>query len=170
MSRSGYTDDDDDPLASGRWRAQVKSAMRGKRGQSFLKELADAMDAMPVKELIAGELVDEEGSCCTIGVVCKARGIDVSKVDYDDPEQVGGAVGIAHQMAQEIEYYNDEWGSRYERVEIPRPEGLHPAAWHCDHRFQEIAESPAERWQRMRTWVQNHLIKAATDKRLTGKQ
>ena len=104
MSRSGYTDDNDDPLARGRWRAQVKSAIRGKRGQSFLQELATAMDAMPVKELIANQLIDAEGACCTIGVVCKSRGIDVSKVDPHEPWDVGRAVGIAHQMAQEIEY------------------------------------------------------------------
>ena len=34
MGRHGYTDDcDDDPLALGRWRAQVASSIRGKRGQ-----------------------------------------------------------------------------------------------------------------------------------------
>ena len=60
MSRSGYVDCDD-PLAAGRWSAQVKSAMRGKRGQAFLRELASAMDAMPVKELIADELINSEG-------------------------------------------------------------------------------------------------------------
>lgn len=52
MSRSGYTDDDDDPLATGRWRAQVRSAIRGKRGQAFLRELIAALDAMPEKALI----------------------------------------------------------------------------------------------------------------------
>lgn len=32
MSRSGYTDDNDDPLAHGRWRQAVKRALEGKRG------------------------------------------------------------------------------------------------------------------------------------------
>lgn len=128
MSRSGYTDDCDDPLQLGRWRAQVKSAIRGKRGQAFLSELADAMDAMPEKVLIANELINEEGDCCTIGVVCKSRGIDVSKIDHEEPEQVGAAVGIARQLAAEIEYENDEgWYGR--------------------------AESPEDRWKRMRNWV-----------------
>ena len=41
MSRSGYCDDygDDDPLALGRYRAQVNSAIRGKRGQALLRRL-----------------------------------------------------------------------------------------------------------------------------------
>ena len=55
MSRSGYCDDLD-PLDLGRWRAQVASAIRGKRGQKLLKELLTALDSMPKKELIANEL------------------------------------------------------------------------------------------------------------------
>ena len=135
MSRSGYTDDFDDGLAAGRWRAQVRSAIRGNRGQSFLRELLAALDAMPVKQLIAEELVTADGQCCTIGVVCKSRGIDVSRVDYEDPESVGKVVGIAHQMAAEIEYMNDECGP-----------------W--DHE-----ETSVERWQRMRNWVESQLVK-----------
>lgn len=136
MSRSGYVDDCDDPLALGRWRAQVKSAIRGKRGQAFLRELAEAMDAMPDKVLIADELINEEGDCCTIGVVCKSRGIDVSTIDCEDTERVGAAVGIARQLAAEIEYENDE-------------------GWH------ERSESPEQRWKRMRKWVDSQIIRSA---------
>lgn len=129
MSRHGYTDDNDDHLALGRWRAQVKSSIRGNRGQAFLRELADAMDAMPVKELILNELVTEDG-CCTIGVVCLKRGIDVSTIDPEDPNQVASAVGIARQMAMEIEYENDEGG---------------------------LKETDEQRWTRMRAWVQKSI-------------
>lgn len=133
MSRSGYVDDCDDDLMFGRWRAQVNNAIRGKRGQAFLKELAAAMDAMPEKILISDELIDEEGNCCAIGVVCKARGVDVSRVDYDDPDAVGNAVGIARQMAAEIEYHNDEYDDGH--------------------------ETPEHRWQRMRKWVESKIRK-----------
>lgn len=132
MSRSGYTDCDDDPLAIGRWRAQVASAIRGKRGQAFLRELVVALDAMPEKTLIANDLVTAEGDVCAIGAVCQARGLDVSKVDCDWPEDVAGAVGIAHQMVSEIEWENDEGG------------------------FHETDE---ERWSRMRRWAEARLLK-----------
>lgn len=147
MSRSGYVDDTDDALALGRWRAQVKSAIRGKRGQAFLRELAAAMDAMPQKALIKNELIDQDGDCCTIGVVCKLRGVPVEGVDYDDPESVGNLVGIAKQMAAEIEYENDECGDRYERVP-----GMQ--AW------KHVDETPEERWQRMRKWVESQIIQS----------
>ncbi len=145
MSRSGYIDDNDDALALGRWRAQVKSAIRGRRGQAFLRELASAMDAMPEKVLIKDELIDQDGDCCAIGVVCKLRGVPVADVDYSDPEFVGDLVGIAKQMAAEIEYENDECGDRYERVPGTQ-------AW------KHIDETPQERWQRMRKWVQSQII------------
>lgn len=144
MSRSGYVDDIDDDLAAGRWRAQVKSATRGKRGQAFLKELAAAMDAMPVKELIADELIDDEGQCCTIGVVCKARGVDVSKIDYEDPEQVGNAVNIARPLAAEIEYENDEY-QQWSRD--------------ADGKWIQDGETPAARWTRMRKFVESQITK-----------
>ena len=105
------------------------------------------MDAMPVKELIANQLIDAEGACCTIGVVCKSRGIDVSKVDPHEPWDVGRAVGIAHQMAQEIEYYNDEYGYSFEKVK-------------GTNRWERVEETPEQRWQRMRKWVSDRLVKS----------
>lgn len=154
MSRHGYSDDCEDYLAAGRWSAQVKSAIRGRRGQAFLKELAAAMDAMPVKELIAEQLIDEEGQCCTIGVVCKARGIDVSKVDPEEPEQVGATVGIARQMAAEIEYENDENHSGWRQVPCDKPP---ESQWHPGWRWVRVEETPSERWQRMRKWVESQI-------------
>ena len=132
MNRSNYIDDCDlDPLDLGRWRGQVAATIRGRRGQAFLRELAAAMDAMPEKVLIANELVDKEGDCCSIGVVCKARGIDVSEIDIECPNSVGEAVGISHQLAAEIEHLKDFWPD----------------------------ETPERRWQRMREWVDRHIAK-----------
>lgn len=136
MSRSGYVEDFDDNLVYGRWRAQVSSAIRGKRGQAFLKELAAAMDAMPVKRLISGELITESGEVCAIGSICKARGLETKNVDIYDSEAVGNLVGIARQLAAEIEYMNDEFGP-----------------------YKETAE---DRWTRMREWVQEQ-IKESND-------
>lgn len=132
MSRSGYSDDFGDPLELGRWRAQVMSAIRGKRGQAFLMELAEEMDLMPEKRLIDGNLIDEDGECCAIGVVCKSRGIDVEGIDPYDAEFVGGTVGVARQLAAEIVYMNDECGPYN-------------------------GETPEQRWLRMRVWVQRNL-------------
>lgn len=140
MNRSGYDyDGDDDPLANGRWRAQVASAIRGKRGQAFLRELAAAMDAMPVKELIESKLVDADGACCTLGVVCQSRGLDVTGWDVEDAHEIACKLGIAEQLVREIEAENDEF---YEMV--------------LGFRLGETVEM---RWQRMRAWVDKRIRK-----------
>jgi hypothetical protein len=131
MSRSGYSDECNG-WALIRWRGAVESAIKGKRGQKFLIELAEAMDAMPVKELIAHELV-EQGSYCALGVVGKKRGIDIESIDPEDSQTVAQQFGISNAMAQEIVFMNDE------------------AEWR--------EETPKQRWARMRHWVDTNIKK-----------
>lgn len=138
MSRSGYHDDCDDYWALIRWRGAVSSAMRGQRGQAFLREMLETLDAMPEKRLLAVTINTTEG-CCAIGSVTRARGIDTSDLDGLHPEDDYGdtaralakRVGIASAMAKEIVFMNDEgaWGD----------------------------ETPEQRWTRMRAWVVDHL-------------
>ena len=82
MSRSGYSYDiDHKDLAM--WRGQVASAIRGKRGQLFLRDMLAALDAMSEKRLITNELI-RDGEVCALGSVAVTRGLDVSDVDpYD---------------------------------------------------------------------------------------
>lgn len=131
MSRSGYSDDYDDQWALIRWRGAVTSAIRGKRGQKFLREMATALDALPDKILIAEEL-EQDGAVCALGSVGKARGIDMAKIDPEDWDTVSAAFGIPDALAREIMWENDEGNYRF--------------------------ESPAERWKRVRTWVQGKII------------
>lgn len=140
MSRSGYTDDCEN-LAM--WRGQVASAIRGKRGQKMLVDLAAAMDAMTEKELFTGRLV-ADGGYCSLGVVGAARGVDLAKVDlpededYFEPEGIADALDIAPQLAQEVMYVNDERGGQHRKV---------------DGHWQFVPETPNERWGRVRKWV-----------------
>ncbi len=135
MSRSGYSEDCDN-LAL--WRAAVARATNGKRGQAFLREMAAALDALPVRELIAGSLVRDNEHACALGAVALARGMDVSQleVDADDDEQmdgeaVGAAFGIARVLALEIAFENDD---------------------NC-----RSSETPEDRWKRVRAWVNEQL-------------
>lgn len=133
MSRSGYVDDNEDQWALIRYRGAVKSALKGARGQSFLRELIVAMDAMPIKELAQDQLKNASGSYCTLGVVGAARGIDLDALDPENIEGVAATFGLSDAMAREIVYQNDE------------------AAWR--------AETPAVRWERMRKWAGSWLSK-----------
>ncbi len=125
MSRSGYTDDYEQWQVN-LWRAAVGRAIAGKRGQALLCEMLEAFDAMPDKRLISEDLISD-GRVCALGAVGVKRGMDMSEIDPDDHEAVAAKFGIAHAMACELMYLNDEWGPR--------------------------AETPEQRFVRMRAWV-----------------
>jgi len=133
MSRSGYDESDCfDQWPWIMWRGTVASALRGKRGQAFLKEMLTALDALENKRLVAEALVAGT-EVCAMGAVAKARGIDMEMVDPEDPATVAGIFGIAGPMAQEIAYMNDEGGPH--------------------------KETPEHRYQRMRKWIESKIKK-----------
>jgi hypothetical protein len=142
MSRSGYCDDIDDNWSHICWRGAVASALRGKRGQAFLLELAAAMDAMPVKRLVTEEL-QADGEFCTLGVVGNARGLDMTVIDPDDAEVVADKLGLASAMVREIVYENDEYSGAYQ--------------WQSDGSRAFVRETPEQRWVRMRKWVDDQI-------------
>lgn len=129
MSRSGYVEVDemDDHRQMAMWRDQVASAIRGKRGQRLLRDLLSALDAMPQKRLIAYDLVSDDGEVCALGALGKARGMDLSGIEPEDPTEVATAFDIAEQLAREIVWWNDDAGS-----------------W---------SDTPEKRWTRVRAWV-----------------
>lgn len=136
MSRSGYTGDCEN-LAL--WRGAVSSAINGKRGQTFLRDLVESLDAMPEKRLITSALVTERG-CCAMGAVAVRREIDTSKVDPFEREDVARLFGIAPAMAAEIAFENDE----------------------ADF-YTGTSETPEQRWVRMRAWAAAGIINIGDD-------
>ena len=138
MGRSGYSEDCDGWELI-RWRGAVTSAIRGKRGQSFLREMLTALDALPQKRLIADQL-EEAGEVCAIGSVGKLRGMDMSKLDPDFPERIADAFGVSGALVQEIESINDDdfsWGGDL---------------------------TPEKRFEVVRKWVQNQLAERGETK------
>lgn len=143
MSRSGYSNDcyDEDNRIH-LYRGRVANAIRGKRGQKFLRELLVQLDAMPERRLTTSQL-QADGQVCTLGVMTRARGIDTSdpnewQFDVDDWSQnewvidnLVGHLDIAEPMVREIMYMNDD------------------GTWKM--------ETPEDRWRRMRNWVARHI-------------
>ncbi len=145
MSRSGYCYDcDTSDWAYIMYRGAVASAMNGRRGQAFLKEMLAAMDAMPEKRLISEELeiadVGENGTivtveACAIGTVGLARNLDMSNIDPENYSKIADTFGIAESMAREIMSENDEGGGYW------------------------LKETPEQRFARMRRWIENQIRK-----------
>lgn len=154
MSRSGYTDDYDEGGTGGLWRGAVASAIRGKRGQAALREVASALDAMPEKWLAAESLVTAEGEFCTLGVLGAARGMDVSKLDPDDWDRVAEAFDLAPCMVREIVYENDEVVEEFEWVDLVGPPGPREWRYYGHPQVRRPLNHPGERrWKHMRDWV-----------------
>lgn len=130
MKRSRYSYDGDNWQFI-RWRGAVNSAIKGARGQEFLRDLAEALDAMPNKRLIANEFRNTDGDFCALGVLGAERGIDMSNLDPYDRETIASAFEIAPALAAEVVFENDEAGF--------------------------YNENPKARWKRMRQWVESNL-------------
>ena len=111
------------------WSAKVPTLIRSPKGQSLLRELAAALDAIPERRLIDEMLIDEEGGCCAIGALCRARGIDTAGMDDDGIECVAERLGVPLSLAYEVIEQNDD---RYDAT-------------------------PEDRWRRMRRWVDRHI-------------
>jgi len=148
MSRSGYSEDCDDQWEFIRWRGAVNSAIKGKRGQAFLKEMLAAMDAMPEKRLVSSEL-EKNGEVCAIGSVGVARGIDMSDIDPEAYWEVADRFGINEKLAQEIVYQNDEywWCETDEKGRVLN-----------DENGRYIPLTPESRYRKMYAWIKG-LIK-----------
>lgn len=84
-----YCDDDDlDPSREGLVAGALRSAVRGKRGQRFILDLVQALDALPSPELAAGALEDETtGCCCAFGAVRRFRGSEAVPLWFDPMEE-----------------------------------------------------------------------------------
>lgn len=164
MSRSGYSEDygDYDPLALGRYRAQVASATRGKRGQALLRELLAALDAMPDKRLAAGDL-EADGQYCALGLVGQARGMDLAAIDTYDFESLGLTFNIAEQLAREIMWVNDDHVSetRWTEYEICGPVRMSFPDYgrHIKSIRVPNEHAGAERWRAVREWTAGKIYK-----------
>ena len=140
MSRSGYSDDYEYAVL---WEQAVRRATTGYRGQHLLRKLRDALDAMPVKRLIADDITDDASDVCALGA------LDPS-VDGYDAQSLAEHFNVARALAAEIVYQNDEahaarpWWEKFS-------DGLHAPE-----------ETPEERWTRMRAWVESQIVEHRT--------
>jgi len=103
------------------WPARVRQVIEGKRGQRVMRELAEALLALPERRLIAGNIATAQGEVCAIGAYAKAKGVDLNRdlasVDGkdlagwegsdSDTAELGELLGMTHTLAWEIGFKND---------------------------------------------------------------
>lgn len=120
----------------------LRLAIRGKRGQRLLRDLATELDALPEKRLAAGSFQNTDGEVCALGALGRARGLDMSElnriakfIDEDDDgyealgelnNKAAAAFDVARALAADLMWRND---------------------------MHARSETPEERWTRMRAWI-----------------
>lgn len=153
MSRYPEGDDYDDywMLHMGRWQKNIRAVVKSNSGRKILQELKEALEAMPIRELIADSLVEtsfiglnlqDEGqemipvqSYCAIGALAARRGINVEEFANGDPDyhemttDLAAKLGINLTLAYSIATCNDEASVRI----------------YGSYRRPKI--TPAQRWQ-----------------------
>ena len=147
MSRAGYYDDwyGEGPPPEF-WRQAVERAAKSKRGQQFMRDFRDALDAMPVKELVTRELRTPGGAVCALGAVGTHRNVDMSELlrAADD---------------QDLEAWESDWECNVRENSDIMSEwfNIAPAlvreVMYTNDEGNYSPENPAQRWQRMRRWV-----------------
>lgn len=172
--RSGYVEadswDSNEEVAIQRAREVLGAMIRRDSGQSFLRRMVAALDAMPVKELARGGLV-RDGQCCAMGALCVAEGIDpmalcTAIVTHPDGSKVERTLGeeIAELIAEGYDRGDDSDGffadaenraaeTAAEKLDVPF-EIACEAMWVND----EIGNTGAERWRYMRKWAAKQLV------------
>jgi hypothetical protein len=118
MSRINVSEDCDEfPNAAELWHANIQRSLAGRKGQAILRELRDALLALPQKRLIDEYVANEQGEVCTVGALLLERRVragedreaalaDLAKVeDYTD--SYAADKGVPKILAWWFAYVND---------------------------------------------------------------
>lgn len=177
MSRSCYSDDygDDFPGQLELYRANVARSIRSRKGQDRLRELRDALLAMPTKSLEAETFLKPSGEACALGVWA-------DRYTKDGPEEDRAVMqafqGDDHETADLLEplgwpklvvldliYQNDDCRMVYTEVLGPHQSpyayfSVSPwQGWPVRYGREETGE---ERHARVLTWINDHIADATT--------
>ena len=110
MSRISYSED---MWASIRWGGAAKQAIYGKRGQTILRELRQALLDMPRKRLAYSHLVSPLGDYCVLGALAQSRGygrwtLEHADDNHDSADWAKENLGLTYTLAWELMEKNDE--------------------------------------------------------------
>ena len=153
MSRISYSDEEDFSGQFGLWQANCRRSIQGKAGQAALRELEQALLALPEKALISGELFNAEGDVCAIGALARFRGVTETQSDPDDDmEEVGVELGMPRLVAWSVVAQNDhEIDGRWVEAQGPTRNGYGPRVY--------VPVTCEERYERVLAWVQKQIAK-----------
>ena len=170
MSRFGEWDGDDFPGQSALWTANVDRALKGRRGRQALRDLREALLALPEPRLI-------EGAMCTIGSARRAEFIAGAQWHRDLFAEIvaGQGEGVcsigAYIWRQRVKAGMDPqeafgslptiWdggegeGGDETALEGARAGLTYTLAWHLasENDSPYVTRTPEQRWQSFMDWI-----------------
>ena len=173
MSRSSYSDEfgDEFPGQAGLFRANVRRSMRGSDGQARLRELRDALEALPVKALHADIFAggtNEQPAVCALGAwAFKKTGDTLAAremvTDPDDDVETADSLnahGWPKLVVFDTIYENDRKAYTYMEVVGPHqsPYAYYGGSWPVRYR---VDETPEQRYTRVLAWVSDRIVEPA---------
>jgi hypothetical protein len=139
--RIGYSEDEDYPGQFELWQANCRRSLKGRAGQSALRELEAALVALPEKRLIAHKLVSADGEVCAIGALARYKGRDLVAETRSQLAEIG------------IDHFDDEIEGGGE-MEVTC-EG--PYRWPAEKPKTWVDITPESRYKRVLEWVRRQL-------------
>jgi hypothetical protein len=137
------------------WEANLERHFSGKAGQAKLRELREALLALPEKRLIETRLADENGNVCALGALAVhhhvSQGADRVKVLAEMAEAVPDEGGWVDSWEAE-----EHTRSEAERCGCKLPL-IVTVAYENDF-GPSLKETPEERYERMLGWVEKRIL------------
>jgi hypothetical protein len=124
-------------------------ALKSKRGRKLLRDLANALDAMPVKRLVPNSFEAPTGEVCSLGAVGRARGLDMTPLEAIASE-ISNSVND-YEAGESICLLNEEAAAAFDAARTLVAEIM------FTNDDGPLHETPEQRFVRMRMWVAGHL-------------
>jgi hypothetical protein len=151
MRVRSWDGDEPYPNAGYLFGANVGRALQGKTGQKLLREIEEALLAMPEKKLWA-YVVCEAGRVCTLGAVAVERAIKAGKSREEalsDLEKEAKTLDHGDDVDKTFKYLKDLIGIKQ-----------HCLAWQIVFENDEMyCKTPEERYAKMLNWIHGNIIK-----------
>jgi hypothetical protein len=152
MSRFHYDDWDGEGAPPEFYQQAAKNALQGRRGQIVLRELREALLALPQPRLIEGAFT-REGEVCALGALAGHRFEKGSPLAWGN-ELIASLPQLEARLGEDLE---DEWIT----LDLGEAMGLKRSlAWAIAYENDEAywhTETPEGRYSRILRWVESNL-------------
>lgn len=170
---------DEGVISPGLWKAITNKALGGKRGQTLLKELEQALIALPVKELHEGVFYQQKEDspqgcvCCALGALARYRiqngGLHLlAPMRYvkGRKRELDKSLRRTIRSEELLDAMTGHFADIIETIDIAEQMGMAISmAWAIAHTNDEVLYNvqPGDRYNAMLAWVRSRIHKEEED-------